>query len=60
MGRSLCKKNYLLEKDDEAIQSWKKISDDKNPKHSLSKKRFDIRMLPCWFVLLQFYDTFNK
>ena len=44
MGRSLCKTNSLLEKDDEAIQSQNKIPDDKNREHSFSKND-DIRML---------------
>ena len=44
MGQSLCKKNYLLEKDDEAIQLQNKIPDDANPKHSFSKND-DTRML---------------
>ena len=48
MGRSLCKKNYLLEKDNEAIQLLNKIPDDKNPKQSFSKN--DIRMLSNWFI----------
>ena len=51
MGRSLCKKNYLLEKDDEAIQSQNKIPGDENPKHSFSKND-DIRMLSYWFIPL--------
>ena len=50
MGLSLCKKNYLLEKGNEAIQSQNKIPDDKNPKHSFSKND-DIRMLSYWFIL---------
>ena len=49
MGRSLCKKNYLLEKDDETIQSQNKIPDDKSPKHSFSKND-DIGMLSYWFI----------
>ena len=49
MDRSLCKNNYLLEKDDEAIQSQNKIPDDKNPKHSFIKND-DIRMLSYWFI----------
>ena len=49
MGRNLCEKNYLLEKDDEVIQSHNKIPDDENPKHSFSKDD-DIRMLSCWFI----------
>ena len=48
MARSLCKKNYLLEKDNEAIQLLNKIPDDKNPKQSFSKN--DIRMLSNWFI----------
>ena len=51
MGRSLCKKNYLLEKDDEAIQSQNKIPGDENPKHSFSKND-DIRMLSYWLIPL--------
>ena len=43
MGRSFCKKNYLLEKDDEVIQSQNKIPNDKNPKQSFSKND-DIKM----------------
>ena len=49
MGRSLYKKNYLLENDDEAIQSQNKIPDDKNPKYSFSKND-DVRMLSYWFI----------
>ena len=49
MGRSLCKKNSLLKKDDEAIQWQNKIHDDKNREHSFSKND-DIRMLSYWFV----------
>ena len=43
------KKNSLLKKDDEAIQSQNKIHDDKNREHSFSKND-DIRMLSYWFV----------
>ena len=49
MGQSLCKKNSLLEKDDEAIQLQNKIPDDTNPKHSFSKND-DVRMLSYWFI----------
>ena len=49
MDQSLCKNNYLLEKDDEAIQSQNKIPVDKNPKQSFTKND-DIRMLCYWFI----------
>ena len=58
MSPSLCKKNYLLEKDDETIQSQNKIPDDKNPKHSFSKNN-DMTM----FLLLyttKLHDTLKK
>ena len=58
MSWSLCKKNYLLEKDDEAIQSQNKIPDDKNPKYSFSKNN-DIRMFLLVYIT-KFYDTLKK
>ena len=52
MGRSFCKKNYLLEKYDEVIQSQNKIPNDKSPKQSFSKND-DIKNfmnVSYWFI----------